>query len=92
MVIFRQCDPISLYICLLCSKTLAVINMLKAYKWGKRNLLSQYADDISLMSDDSKQSLEQALLVVKFYAYISCLGVNVDKTSMIRRTIVCFEP
>ena len=36
-----------------------------------------------MILDGSKQSLEQALIVLKLYANISGLCVNVDKTSVI---------
>ena len=84
----RQGDPISPYIFLLCAEILAVLirsnKHVKGIKVGdKEFVISQYADNTSLILDGSKQSLEQALIVLKFYANISGLGVNFDKTSVI---------
>ena len=81
-------DPISPYIFLLCAAILAALirnnKHVKGIKvWDKEFVIFQYADDTSLILDSSKQSLEQALIVLKFYANISSLGVNVDKTSVI---------
>lgn len=84
----RQGDPISPYIFLLCAEILAILiknnSRIKGIKVGdKEFVISQYADDTSFILDGTEQSLEQALLVLKFYAKISGLGVNVDKTSVI---------
>lgn len=84
----RQGDPISPYIFLLCAEILAVMirnnRLIKGIKVRNREfVISQYADDTSFILDGSGQSLEQALIVLKFYAEISGLGVNVDKTSVI---------
>ena len=49
----------------------------------KEFVISQYADDTSLILDGSEVSLKYALLTLKFYAKVSGLGVNIDKTSVI---------
>ena len=59
-------------------------NNVKGIKVGNKEfVISQYADDTSLILDGSETSLKNALLVLKFYAKISGLDVNVDKTSVI---------
>ncbi|MCU7801439.1 MAG: reverse transcriptase family protein, partial [gamma proteobacterium symbiont of Lucinoma myriamae] len=84
----RQGDPISPYIFLLCAEILAILirtnKHIKGIKVGdKEFVISQYADDTSFILDGTRQSLEQALIVLKFYANISGLGVNVEKTHVI---------
>ena len=84
----RQRDPISPYIFLLCAEILAILiksnNNVKGIEVGyKEFVISQYADDTSLILDGSETSLNNALLVLKFYAKISGLDVNVDKTSVL---------
>ena len=84
----RQGDPISPYIFLLCVEILAILiknnENIKGIRVGdKEFVISQYADDTSLILDGSEVSLKYALLTLKFYAKISGLGVNIDKTSVI---------
>lgn len=84
----RQGDPISPYIFLLCVEILAILiknnKNIKGIKVGdKEFVMSQYADDTSLILDGSENSLKHSLLTLKFYAKLSGLGVNVDKTSVI---------
>ena len=82
----RQGDPISPYIFfLLCVEILAILiknnENIKGIRVGdKEFVISQYADDTSLILDGSEVSLKYALLTLKFYAKI---GVNIDKTSVI---------
>ena len=76
----RQGDPISPYILLLCAEILAILiksnNNIKGIKVGNKAFVtSQYADDTSLILDGSEISLENALLVLKFYAKISGLVI-----------------
>ena len=85
---FRQGDPISPYIFLLCVEIFAILiknnKNIKGIKVGnKEYVISQYADDTSLILDGSETSLKFSLLTLKFHAKISGLGVNVDKTSVI---------
>ena len=59
-------------------------NNVKRIKVGNKEfVISQYADDTSLILDGSETSIKNALLVLKFYAKIFGLDVNVDKTSVI---------
>jgi hypothetical protein len=46
-------------------------------------LLSQYADDSSLILDDNPHSLEKSLLVLSLFSECSGLKVNLDKTEAI---------
>ena len=99
----RQGDPISPYIFLLCVEILSILiknnKNIKGIKVGNKEfVISQYADDTSLILDGSKTSLKFSLLTLKFYAKISGLGVNVDKTSVIwigsmrnSNTILCSD-
>lgn len=84
----RQGDPISPYLFLLCVEILAIQirtnNNIKGIKvGGKEFVISQYADDTSLILDGTERSLKQTLLELKFYADISGLGVNVEKTNVV---------
>ena len=73
---------------LLCVEILAILiknnKNIKGIKVGNKEfVISQYADDTSLILDGSETSLKFSFLTLKFYAKISGLGVNVDKTSVI---------
>ena len=46
-------------------------------------VISQYADDTTLIIDGSKKSLENCLKVLKLYGDISGLCINMDKTKLI---------
>ena len=46
-------------------------------------LISQYADDTTFILDGSEKSLENCLLVLKFYADASGLCINLDKTKVV---------
>ncbi len=74
----RQGDPLSPYIFVICAEILALLikinpNIKGINVNGKEFVLSQYADDTSLLLDGSTRSLEHALKVLKFYARISGL-------------------
>jgi hypothetical protein len=45
--------------------------------------LSQYADDTSLILDGSPASLDASLRLLQFYAEISGLKINLEKTNVI---------
>lgn len=84
----RQGDPLSPYLFLLCAEILAILirndKNIKGIEVGSKTfLVSQYADDTSLILDGSKASLVNTLKVLKFYASISGLVVNVEKTKVV---------
>ena len=45
--------------------------------------MSQYADDTSLILDGSPASLDASLRLLQFYAEISGLKINLEKTNVI---------
>ena len=47
------------------------------------HLLSQYADDTQIYLDGTKSSLEETVVTLKTFRFISGLKVNVDKTQAI---------
>ena len=71
---FRQGDPISPYIFILCSEILSIkIRQSKSVKGIKvkdtEYLISQFADDTTLLLDGSEKSLNSVLEILnKFYA------------------------
>ena len=46
-------------------------------------LISQFADDTTFILDGSKESLENCLPLLKFYADASGLCINLDKTKVV---------
>ena len=84
----RQGDPISPYIFLLCGEILAHMirqnDNIKGYPvFGKEVLMSQFADDASLLLDGSKESFEACVFTLLEYAKYSGLAMNFDKTKVV---------
>ena len=50
---------------------------------GTEFKISQYADDTSIFLDRSTESLNQTLLELEFFANISGLKINFDKTQVV---------
>ena len=51
--------------------------------FNKENLLTQFADDTSLLLDGSKESFEYCVHTILEYAKFSGLAMNFDKTKVI---------
>ena len=81
-------DPLSPYIFIICAEFLA--NKIRKNKNIKRikvgtseHKISQYADDTSIFLDGSETSLEESLKELEYFALISGLKVNFDKTQLV---------
>ena len=84
----RQGDSLSPYLFILCAEILAALIRNDKDIKGIQILnttfvISQYADDTTMILDGSKTSLERCLQVLKLYADTSGLCINVDKTKVI---------
>lgn len=84
----RQGDPLSPYLFILCAEILAILirnnKDIKGIKIGNTELLiSQYADDTSIILDGTQKSLESCMNVLQFYAEASGLYINMDKTKVV---------
>ena len=81
----RQGDPLSPYLFILVLELLAAAlkndkDITGVQIENSEFLLSQYADDSSLILDDNPHSLEKSLLVLSLFSECSGLKVNLDKT------------
>ena len=84
----RQGDPLSPYIFIICAEFLAnkirKNKNIKGIKVGtSEHKISQYADDTSIFLDGSEKSLEELLKELEYFALISGLKVNFDKTQLV---------
>jgi hypothetical protein len=84
----RPWDPLSPYIFLLCAEILGILVKKSREIKGitiddTEYRLSQYADDTSLILDRSPASLDASLRLLQFYAEISGLKINLEKTNVI---------
>ena len=84
----KQGDPISQYLFILCAEILAIkIKHNKKIKGIKLNnkefILTQYADDTSVILDGSEESLNETLNELENYAKYSGLKVNFAKTHVV---------
>ena len=84
----RQGDPLSPYIFILCVEILAHLirknHKIKGIKIKNTEyLVSQYADDTSLILDATEESLKNALNTITYYSKFSGLSMNHDKTRVI---------
>ena len=50
---------------------------------GEEYLLSQYADDTSLLLDGSEKSLRSTMSVLQFYDNISGLNITIEKNTKV---------
>ena len=84
----KQGDPISQYLFILCAEILAInIKNNKKIKGIKINnkefILTQYADDTSVILDGSEESLNETLSEPENYAKFSGLKVNFTKIHVV---------
>ena len=84
----KQGDPISQYLFILCAEILAIkIKNNKKIKGikniNKEFILTQYADDTSVILDGSEESLNETLSELENYAKFSGLKVNFTKTHVV---------
>ena len=84
----RQGDPISPYIFVLCVEILGIRlrnnKKIKGIEVGNLPILiSQYADDTTLILNGSEMSLKESINELNTFAKISGLKLNVDKTQVI---------
>ena len=86
---YRQGDPISPYIFILCSEYLALAfkneqNFTSIRVFNKDHRLSQYADDTSVFMEATCKNLDLSLKIMKWFYMKSGFKINITKTKVIR--------
>ena len=85
----RQGDPCSPYIFLICAEILSLLlrnnENIKGINIGSAEnpLISQFADDATLFLDGSRKSFEHSIKTLNYFASISGLGLNIEKTQVV---------
>ena len=84
----RQGDPLSPYLFLICAQILTYLifenDKIKGLKIDDEEVcLSQFADDTALYLDGTKDSFEESIRVLMYFANISGLNMNYDKTVIV---------
>ena len=84
----RQGDPLSPYLFLICAQILTYLvlenDKIKGLKIKDEEVcLSQFADDTALYLDGTRDSFEESIRVLMYYANISGLNMNYDKTVIV---------
>ena len=84
----RQGDPLSPYIFILCAEILGILvrhnDEIKGITIDDTEfLISQYADDTSLILDGSPESLGASLYLLQKYSDMSGLKMNLEKTKVV---------